>query len=223
MVIEQVLQEVLQLHESGVSVRDAARAFPDQRREIEEMFETIAAIKAGHAHVAPPPELFSHILDNVTVKPEDGYLDGDTHKGRVFGLKTALQELEAMANTWKIALPIGVIVLLILLIGVMRFGGSDSEEVTVQSLEQDEASLDEVSVSLDQYFAEEDAFADVDADLASVAPGAAVSGSIAGNGQDPFEVGSLENESNAVGSDSSLDSFFSEEAALSDADAALAQ
>lgn len=62
---EKILNEALRLQEEGKSIPEILNLFPEQKRALEEMFETIKILKDQKERVMPPKELLSKIITNI--------------------------------------------------------------------------------------------------------------------------------------------------------------
>lgn len=210
--IEEVLSKALAMLEEGQAKEQIYASFPEYRQEIDEMLEGVAILEAGKSHVLPHKELLVKIIEGVTERGGFGYTynRGGT-KGRPSIQRGIVNEIESLLMSWKTWVPLGVVaVIVIILVASQGGSGGSSSDLSLSALQGEEMGIDQIDFSLDDVVITDP---DFDSSLGvTVQPAGGVTT------KDPFGSSAIDKESNAVGFDSNLNTFFSD---INDIDSSL--
>lgn len=126
--LENILSKALKLYEKGRTILEILNLFPEHRKELEEMFQTIHMLIREKEKIIPPPELLAKIISqiqiqsNVTNAEKSRYLYRGETKGRP-SLNIIIRQISnPMTWNWKIILPLGIVAVLVVVVLFFQIG-----------------------------------------------------------------------------------------------------
>lgn len=127
--LENILGKALELYEKGVSTSEILNSFPEHRKELEEMFQTIQVLIREKERIIPPQELLAKIIsqlqsqNNVTNAEKVRYLYRGETKGRP-SLNIIIRQITNLIMTWnwKVILPLGIVTVLVVVVLSYQIG-----------------------------------------------------------------------------------------------------
>lgn len=236
--LEKVLTKALQFRDKGKSISDILLTFPKQKKELQELFKIIEAITRQKKNINPSQELLikiiaqvSPIAQTVEKKKVSRYAPSRVEtKDRPSILEQIVKGVQSMTTKWKILLPVGMTVIILLLITAFS-GRKTPTDLNIAEITREQERISNLIAELDEETSEETALQEVERALDEAsdifptptlpAPTQAPTTKPATT-KDPFELASIQTESKGIAFDSGLDSFFSEETSLEEIDSALA-
>lgn len=124
---EKKIQEAIALYEKGVSTSDLLLRFPEEAKELSEIFALMTRLTAEKEAMHPSSRLLATIVSQVPVTVEGEKRLLDIKRVR----RPALGTLESFMSKWIYIAPIGVVAVLVLLFGMGKFS-TPGGEVTVR-------------------------------------------------------------------------------------------
>ncbi len=233
---EKALSEALELQEKGRSTPEILNLLPEFKEELGELFRVIEVLYREKENIVPQKEILTNIIsristnEDVTNKETERYLYRGEVKGRPSIPEEVISKTESMFTKWKILLPIGVAAVIVLAVITTQFTGRitgrKSTSFSLNEIVKEQENFNDLGAEINQYASEEIALGEVDSALEEAATDVAAPATQAPSApsaarQDPFGLASIQTESKAVGFDSELNSFFSEETSLKEVDSAL--
>lgn len=105
---EENLIKILELYEDGKSISEILLLFPENQKEIKEIFKVIEKIKENKEEIIPSKELLKKIVTEVDL---DSYLyRRETIKNK--GRSNLINQIhEYMSLKWKIGIPVGIVII----------------------------------------------------------------------------------------------------------------
>lgn len=102
------LEKILELYENGKSFSEILALFPENQKEIKEIFRIIESLEKQSQKIIPPKELLKRIVTQIDL---EGYLykrEENKNKGR----SNLINQIhEFMSLKWKIGIPVGIIII----------------------------------------------------------------------------------------------------------------
>ena len=201
---EKVIAEALRMREEGKAERDIYAAFPEAEDELKAVFSTADFLNAQNKEIKPRRELLAAILEktDVTNPAELGYRKHRGGSGRPSTSIDSRESVLTLMNIWKVIVPVGAALLLLVVFVSGDFGGGES-----LTLQQEADEVNGIESSLDGASDTECAVEEMRGEVA--VKGAAFS-------QTDFAAFEKEMaaESKSVELGNNFDAFFAEEAAL---------
>ncbi|MDD5430787.1 MAG: hypothetical protein PHP03_00995 [Candidatus Pacebacteria bacterium] len=123
---ENILMEALKLQEQGRSVQEILNLYPENKNELQEMFETIDFLNKEKNKIEPSKEVLEKIIDQIS---SEKYVTNEEinrcsyRKGRLINLS----QIHNIMN-WKLIVPIGVVAVLAVFL-ISQYGGSAPQYV----------------------------------------------------------------------------------------------
>jgi len=120
--LEKVLTEAFEFYEQGKPVTEILNLYPNYyRKELDGMFQSIQTLAAAKTGLVPPKKLLVKIVESVTNTEKNRYLHKEA-KGRPFVDIIKHQISNFMTWNWKVAMPIGVVAVLVAVISYSQIG-----------------------------------------------------------------------------------------------------
>jgi len=170
---EYIFSEALKHMDEGKTEAEILRIFPHEKKELNEMFGTIAFLKREKAHImlnkTRAQQLFEAIKKKELVTDAVGYsysrVEGNA-VGRISHKRITLNKMFESIITSKRWIPLGTIAVFIVILAITQTGSSSKEEmVKLAATEEDTRELDPLNLNmLEQELAE---IQGIDAELAA--------------------------------------------------------
>ncbi|MCI0532634.1 hypothetical protein L0Y49_00260 [bacterium] len=123
--IEEIIEKTLAYLDGGKSPAEISRAFPEHQKTVEDIAAIAKLLQKEGEAVIPPRELLIRIIEHaksaVTNQADSRYLFKKEVKGRP-SLHNITKIYESMASKWKIIVPAGIVVVVVLLVVFARSG-----------------------------------------------------------------------------------------------------
>lgn len=243
------LMEALALREQGRPVPEIFDAFPREREELQEIFRIMDMFASQKDAFPAPPALLQVILSRISPPgvTKEAYDRSTLHRGAEQGRPSierkipsasreslmgfAIKQLEYMSTQWKIILPAGIAVVIVLaLFATGQLPGRKSKiAMLTDEINQDKQALDESNAGMIKDLSDEialevsDALGEATGGKQAMAPKQTTtskSGSPSA-AKDPFGYSAIQTDSKQVGSDSDLNKTSTEGAYLNEVNSAL--
>lgn len=121
---EEKLLQALELYDQGISVPEVIKRFPEHTHEVAELLATVEQLTRAGETLSPSPELLTRILEglpiSVTTQTLNRYSNSGPAKGRAPFANLIVNLRHAMTNTWKVAIPVGIVAI-VAVVAVTQF------------------------------------------------------------------------------------------------------
>lgn len=153
---EEILNKALELKKEGKSVPEILALFPEQKKELEEMFETIKILARQKEKILPPKELLSKIITN-TETERYSYRE---EKGRPSIINIIFNQIHNfMAPKLKLTLALIAIVAVIGIFSYYQLGLRAPQQLAKEGvLPKATGNIDDAVISLLQDASSEELF-----------------------------------------------------------------